>query len=375
MTVPGGHPIPGELMVTSLVAFTHQLSGVGISVDTERAAGFLSAVRELGTAADRVYWAGRLTLLSGPDDFPLYDRVFAACYGCGIFPLPVSGLPPSVSLSLLGATDGAATDGTESDSAPIRGRASAAEVLRQKDFASLTGQDRRELAAMMALLRADLPERTARRKRKHHRGPLDRRRTTAAIIAAAGEPVKALHHRQSQRPRRVVLLIDISGSMEPYADALLRFGHALLRRRPGAVEVFTMGTRLTRVTRSLALRDPERALSATANAVEDYSGGTRLGESLQAFLKHWGRRGTARGAVVTVFSDGWERGSVVLLGECAQQLKRLSRRLIWVNPHKARKGYRPVQGGIAAVAPHLDAFVSGHSLAALSELLEVMADA
>jgi uncharacterized protein with von Willebrand factor type A (vWA) domain len=361
-------------MVTSLVAFTHRLSDVGISVDTDRAAGFLSAVRELGTTADQVYWAGRLTLLSGPDDFALYDRVFAICYGRGGIPLSVSSSPPSVSLALLGAGD-AGADGAESDSAPIRGRASAAEVLRQKDFASLTGQERRELAAMMALLHADLPERKARRKRKHHRGPMDRRRTTAAIIAAAGEPTKPLHHRRSQRPRRVVLLIDISGSMEPYADALLRFGHALLRRRPGAVEVFTMGTRLTRVTRSLAIRDPERALCATANAIEDYSGGTRLGESLQDFLNHWGRRGTARGAVVAVFSDGWERGSVVLLGECAQQLKRLSRRLIWVNPHKAREGYRPVQGGIAAVAPHLDAFISGHSLAALSELLEVMSDA
>lgn len=374
MTIPAGHAIPGELVVTSLVAFTHRLCAVGISVDSDRAAGFLSAVRELGTTADQVYWAGRLTLLSGPDDFPVYDRVFASCYGRGGLPSPVSSSPPSVSLSLLGADD-AGADGAESDAAPIRGRASAAEVLRQKDFGSLTGQERRELTAMMALLHTDLPERKARRKRKHHRGPMDRKRTTAAIIAAAGEPTKPLHHRRSQRPRRLVLLIDISGSMEPYADALLRFGHALLRRRPGAVEVFTMGTRLTRVTRSLAIRDPERALYATANAIADYSGGTRLGESLQDFLNHWGRRGTARGAVVAVFSDGWERGSVVLLGECAQQLKRLSRRLIWVNPHKARAGYRPVQGGIAAVAPHLDAFVSGHSLAALSELLEVMSDA
>ncbi len=375
MTVPDADPIPGELLVGSLVAFTRKLSGAGVSVDTERAASFLSAVRELGTAASGVYWAGRLTLLSGPDDFPLYDRVFALCYGRGGIPLPVLSSPPRTSLSLLDATESGGADGGESDSAPVRGKASAAEVLRRKDFASLTGQDRLELAALMAVLRTDLPKRSARRRLPHRRGPLDRRRTTAAIIAAAGEPARPLRHRRSQRPRRVVLLIDISGSMEPYADALLRFGHLLVRRRPGAVEVFTMGTRLTRVTRSLAIRDPERALSAAATAIEDYSGGTRLGESLQVFLNRWGRRGTARGAVVVVFSDGWERGSVTLLGECAQHLKRLSRQLVWVNPHKAKDGYRPVQGGIAAVAPHLDAFVSGHSLAALSELLEVMADA
>lgn len=364
----------GELILTSLVTFSRKLAAAGIAVSTERTATFLSAVRELGTSGSAVYWAGRLTLLAGSDDFPIYDRVFAQVYGTGGIPLPVLVEPPRPQLSLVdtGSDDSGSGD---AESAPVRGRSSAAEVLRQKDFAALTSEDRRELAALMDLLRTELPIRSARRRRPHHRGPIDRRRTTAAIIAAAGEPTKPLRHRRSSRPRRIVLLIDVSGSMEPYADALLRFAHVLVRRQPAAVEVFTMGTKLTRVSRALAIRDPNKALRAASAAIPDYSGGTRLGEVLAVFLNRWGRRGTARGAVVVVFSDGWERDSVTLLGECAAQLKRLSRQLIWVNPHKARAGYLPVQGGIAAVSPHLDGFVSGHSLAALEELLEVMAGA
>lgn len=364
----------GDVVVASLVAFTRKLAAAGVAVSTDRTATFLAAVRELGTSGLAVYWAGRLTLLAGPDDFPAYDTVFAQVYGRGGIPLPVLVAPPNLQLSLLDAESDESGSG-DGESAPVRGRSSATEVLRQKDFAALTSGDRRELAALMCLLRTELPSRSARRRRPHHRGPIDRRRTTAAIIAAAGEPTKPLRHKRSRRPRRIVLLIDVSGSMEPYADALLRFAHVLVRQRPGAVEVFTMGTQLTMVTRALAIRDPNKALLAASAAIPDYSGGTRLGEVLAAFLNRWGRRGTARGAVVVVFSDGWERDSVALLGECAAQLKRLSRQLVWVNPHLARSGYLPVQGGIAAVAPHLDGFVSGHSLAALEELLEVMAGA
>jgi uncharacterized protein with von Willebrand factor type A (vWA) domain len=363
-----------DLELRSLIAFTRRLAAAGVAVDTERTAALLVAVRELGTGSAQVYWAGRLTLLAGPDDFPIYDRVFAACYGSGGIPLPVISAPRPA-LSLLDEEQQTDVSDGDPTSAPLRGRASSSEVLRQKDFAALTGDDRRELAAVMGLLRTDLPDRDTRRRRPHHRGPIDRRRTTAAIIAAAGEPTKPLRHRRSRRPRRVVLLIDVSGSMEPYADSLLRFAHLLVRRQPAAVEVFTLGTRLTRVTRALAIRDPNGALAAAAATIPDFSGGTRLGETLQAFLHRWGRRGTARGAIVVVFSDGWERGSVETLASAALQLKRLTRQLIWVNPHLARAGYRPVQGGIAAVTPHLDAFVSGHSLAALAELLVVMADA
>ncbi len=163
--------------------------------------------------------------------------------------------------------------------------------------------------------------------------------------------------------------------MAPYADALLRFAHVITRAQPAATEVFTIGTRLSRITRALRAADVDVALRAAGEVIPDYSGGTRLGEVLQAFTDRWGQRGTARGAVVVLFSDGWERGAPDLLAEQVQRLRRLSRQLVWVNPHKGCNGYLPVQTGIVAVLPHLDAFVAGHSLAALDELLEVIRDA
>jgi uncharacterized protein with von Willebrand factor type A (vWA) domain len=156
--------------------------------------------------------------------------------------------------------------------------------------------------------------------------------------------------------------------MSPYADALLRFAHAVARRMPA--EVFTLGTRLTRVSRQLRQRDPERALRAATSAVPDWSGGTRLGETLRAFLDRWGQRGVARRAVVVVCSDGWERGDAALLGEQLHRMRRLAHRVLWLNPHAGRAGYQPVQAGIVAALPHTDRLLAGHSLAALEELLQ-----
>lgn len=141
------------------------------------------------------------------------------------------------------------------------------------------------------------------------------------------------------------------------------------------VEVFTMGTRLTHVTRALAHRDPERALVAAGQVVPDWSGGTRLGEAIEVFLARWGRRGMARGAVVVVCSDGWERERPEALGEQVRRLRALAHRVVWVNPHVGRADYAPVQAGIVAALPHCDALVSGHSMTAFESLLEVIADA
>jgi len=164
----------------------------------------------------------------------------------------------------------------------------------------------------------------------------------------------------------------VSGSMSPYADALLRFAHAAARARPSSTEVFPIGTRLTRVTREMRQRDPDRALAASGSAIPDWSGGTRLGEVLKAFLDRWGQRGTARGAVVVVCSDGWERGGTELLGEQMARLHRLAHAVVWVNPHKGREGYEPLTGGMQAALPSVDVFVSGHSLAAFEELTGVI---
>ena len=169
-----------------------------------------------------------------------------------------------------------------------------------------------------------------------------------------------------------MLLVDVSGSMEGYADALLRFAHAASRRGSSPTEVFALGTRLTRVTRELALRDPDAAMTAVAAAVPDAGGGTRLGELLKSFLDQWGQRGTARGAVVVVLSDGWERGDATLLGEQMARLHRLAHRVVWSNPRKAAPGYAPLAAGMAAALPHVDDFVEGHSLAALEHLAGVV---
>jgi uncharacterized protein len=181
--------------------------------------------------------------------------------------------------------------------------------------------------------------------------------------------------RPRHKPRRLVLLIDVSGSMAPYADALLRFAHAAVRTAPVTTEVFTIGTRLTRITRQLRQRDPEHALNAAGTAIPDWSGGTRIGDVLRAFLDLWGQRGTARRAVVVVFSDGWERGDAALLGEQMARLARLAHRVVWVNPHKGKDGFAPATAGMIAALPYLDELIAGHSLAALHDLVEVIADA
>jgi uncharacterized protein with von Willebrand factor type A (vWA) domain len=205
------------------------------------------------------------------------------------------------------------------------------------------------------------------------------RRTLREELRRAGEPGPLRHRRRSTRPRRVVWLIDVSGSMAPYADVLLRLAHAQVRAGVGSgphrVEVFTVGTRLTRVTPALGRRDVEQALRAAGEQVPDWSGGTRLGESLRVFVDRWGQRGVARGAVVVICSDGWERGDPALLAEQVRRLRRLAHRVVWVNPHRGKAGYRPVQGGIAAVLPYVDDFVAGHSVAAYAELMEVVAGA
>ena len=194
------------------------------------------------------------------------------------------------------------------------------------------------------------------------------------MLERGGEPAQLQHRTVGERPRKLVLLLDISGSMASYADTTLRFAHACVRRRAGT-EVFTVGTRLTRVTPALAHRDVERALAAVGDQVPDWSGGTRLGETVRAFVDRWGQRGVARGAVVVICSDGWERGDPALLAEQVQRLRRLAHRLVWVNPHRGKVGYQPLQGGIAAVLPHVDDFVAGHTVASYAQLMEVLARA
>ncbi|MCY7343162.1 MAG: VWA domain-containing protein [Pseudonocardia sp.] len=370
---PVDDPIPG------LVGFTVVLRGAGLAITTDRVATFLGALDTLDvTSRMQTYWAGRLTLCSDPDDLPRYDRAFEDWFT----PQPGGSTrvrderpPPPPKLAALTPAGDPGDSDDDGQQPQVHARAGGAEILRNRDLAELTPAEREHLRRLLALLRPTPPTRPSRRRRPSPRGVAAPGRTLRAALHNGGEIRELRRRDRSRRPRKVVLLVDVSGSMEPYADALLRFAHVVVRRAPGAVEAFTLGTRLTRITRELRMRDAERALAAAARAIPDWSGGTRLGEVLRAFVDRWGQRGAARRAVVVVFSDGWERGETDLLGVQMSRLRRLAHTLVWVNPHAGKDGYAPVQGGIVAALPYLDDLLAGHSLATLEELLEVVRDA
>ncbi|GAA3832477.1 vWA domain-containing protein [Streptomyces chiangmaiensis] len=355
-----------------LVGFARALRAAGVDAGPDRVQAFLRAlaVLRLGVRSD-VYWAGRLTLCAGPDDLARYERVFDAYFGNA----PDSGNgraapSPRLRMTVRDARSAPRTSTRAGDAGAAPALASRTEVLRHRDFAGLTTAEREQLHRLLAAFTLRGETRRTARRHPARRGTVDPRRTVRDMLRHGGEPVRPRLHTRTDRPRRVVLLVDVSGSMSPYADALLRFAHAAARR--GRTEVFTVGTRLTRVTRELSHQDPEAALAAVAAAVPDWRGGTRLGELLRAFLDRWGQRGTARGAVVVLMSDGWERGDPALLAAQMRRLHRLAHRVIWANPLKARPGYAPLAAGMAAALPSVDAFVEGQSPAALERLAAVV---
>jgi uncharacterized protein with von Willebrand factor type A (vWA) domain len=355
--------------VAELTAFARSLRARGVAADASRliaAVGALDHVDPLDPA--QVYWSARLTLCSDPDDLPRFDAAFAAWLGAGepsAVPVPVPVAARIGTGTAAGSAEGSAHRVTATDQ----------EILRTRDVASLTAAERDEVRRLIGLLAPAVGTRRSMRRRPGGRAGVDPARTMRAMLRSGGEPVVLAHWRRREKPRRLVLLLDVSGSMAPYADALLRFAHAAVRVRPLATEVFTVGTRLTRITRALRLRDPEAALRAAAATVPDWSGGTRLGESLRAFLDLWGQRGAARGAVVVIASDGWERGGAELLGEQAARLRRLAHAVIWVNPHKGKDGFAPETAGMVAALPHVDTLLAGHTVDALADLARAIVTA
>lgn len=355
-----------------LVGFAAALRAAGLPCDAQRVQAYLGAVAELDVAEPtQLYWAGRLTLCAEPDDLPRYDEAFAAWFTAAQPRPRRENARPSqatVTMAALTETTVAVTE-EERETTELKVAASDTEVLRHRDISQLSAVEREHLRELMATLHLSPPLRRSMRLRPRRTGRLDPARILRAMRAAGGEPVRLAYRNRTRRPRRVVLLIDVSGSMTPYADALLRFAHAVVRAAPVSTEVFTIGTRLTRLSRQLRKRDPQEALVAASRAVPDFAGGTRLGETIRVFLDRWGQRGLARRAVVVLFSDGWERGDASLLGEQLARLRRLAQKVLWVNPHAGRDGYAPVQSGIAAALPHVDGLLAGHSLATLEELL------
>lgn len=361
----------------TFLGFARALRAAGLPISPDRERLFLVAVAETGVERrDQVYWAGRATLTTSPDDIGTFDMTFVGWFTDAPNDARAQDQlsPPYSDRSpLLDSEDEAS--GESKDEEVLQLTASATEVLRRRDIGAMSPGERAALRRLFATLTPRPPTRRVRRQSPSHNGLIDGPATLREQRRRMGEVAPIRYRRRRQRSRRVVLLLDVSGSMSSYADANLRLAHLMVQSAPRTTEVFTMGTRLSRVTRALHHRDVEKALPAAGDAVPDWSGGTRLGEILAAFLDRWGRRGMARQAVVVVFSDGWERQGPDLLAEQMRRLHLTAHRVIWVNPHGGKAGYEPIQQGIVAALRYVDDFLAGHSIAAYAELLQYVRQA
>ncbi len=385
-----------------VAAVGHRLHAAGVPVTPERSGRFATALA-LGRSAtvDEAYWAGRVTLLSGPEQIATYDAVFAEVFRGHRRRRRLARARPRRRSRT--RTTGRLRRARARPPRPARGgrrrrgRAAAPagharrrrrgppagartcsprpapdERLGHTDLADLTADELADLRRLLAARPWTTPPRASRRTVRHPRGrELDLRASLRRARATGGDPVRRAYRHRRRRPRRLVLLADVSGSMAPYARAYLHLLHGAVRA--SRAEAFVFATRLTRLTRALAAATPEVALARATEAAPDWSGGTRIGAALATFLDDFGRRGMARGAVVVIVSDGWDTGDPAAVGEQMARLARLAHRVVWVNPRSAAPGYAPLVAGMAAALPHIDTLVSGHSVAALDEVFAAVA--
>ena len=358
-----------------LLTFVTLLRDTGLRIDISRVQSFLEALEVLNAQGlAEVYKSGRLTLCARQPDLPIFDRCFRHFFLNGdlndrvIEPDPEA--PPMLPGSAAAKPRRRADDQREIDI----GATSSDERLRLRNLAHLSDEERRQVYALIARMRGRIAMRRTRRHVSARTGGLDIRKTVRAALQRAGEPDILHRHRRGRLPRRRVFLLDVSGSMSPYAGGLIRLAYAAHHSAPHQTEVFTIGTRLTRVTSYLRTSDAEAAIVAASAAIPDWSGGTRLGDQLKAFLDLWGHRGMARGAKVVLASDGWERGDSTLLSDQMQRLDRLARQIIWVNPHVSTAGFEPLTRGMQAALPFIGRLVSGSTAKELEMLLEILAE-
>jgi len=390
--------------------FAALLHAAGVPVGPDRA-GRLATGIAISTpySVDELYWLARVTLVGGPGEIAVFDRVFAQVFGGLVDPADFRGQTPPVSVragapgpqrrpeSGPPSLDAAARrDGRlqsrlsersggdqsdpkgrdQSESLVLLAATSAEERLRNKDFSAFSPAELEALRSLVARVAVAPPPRRSRRASQHRRGDrLDVRATLRRSRRSGGEPLVAVRRRLRSRPRRLVAICDVSGSMEQFARVYLTLLLAAVRTPGSRAEAFVFATRLTRLTRALRVSSPDLALELAGRTAPDWSGGTRIGEALKAFNDGFGRRGMARGAVVLVVSDGWERSDTALVAQEMARLSRLAFRVVWVNPRKAAPGYAPLAGGMAAALPYVDRFVSGHNLAAFDEVLEAVRSA
>jgi uncharacterized protein with von Willebrand factor type A (vWA) domain len=364
-------------MTEVLAGFGRELRAAGLVVGTGDVLTYVSAAAELNPAdLLDLYWAGRATLVSRRDDIAAYDRVFRAYFlgedsaaAAALRVTATARLEAEAALVMPGSEPGPEEETREQ---PLGWMASDVAALKQRSFAACTPSELAALRRIMKTMRLTPPRRRTRRLRPAPRpsGRVpDLRRMVRAEMRRLGEPPPLLYRERKMRVRPLILILDVSGSMADYSRALLQFAHAA-GRSGGRVEVFVFGTRLARITRQLRHRRPDVALEQAAGAVTDWDGGTRIGSSLDFFLRRWGRAGMCRGAVVVICSDGLDRGSPELLSAGMERLGRLCYRIVWLNPHVGtdRAAFRPSTVGMMVAAPHVDLLLSGHDLASLEEL-------
>ena len=363
----------------ALLAASMRAAGARVGVDE-----LLNAHRALRAIdpADRgaAYFALRATLCSRRDDFVAFDAAFAELFAPPeqtAPQLPEELEPAALVLPRMAVPAEEVAVPTEGEAEVVPSAWSDAELLREKDFADYTDAERRLARRVMRRLAGAGPARPSRRTRPArrrgappHAARPDLRRTMRSSLRTSGDPVERHWREPSERPRPLVLVCDVSGSMEPYARMLLQYMQACVaaRRR---VEAFVFGTSLTRVTAELAGRDPDRALDRAAGAADDWSGGTRIGDALATLNREHGRR-LGRGAIVVLLSDGWDRGDPEQLTAEMARLGRCAHSLIWLNTLKAHPGYEPLTRGMQAALPHVDHFLAGNSLASLADLADLM---
>jgi uncharacterized protein with von Willebrand factor type A (vWA) domain len=366
-------PEQPHAVVRHVVVFGRVLREGGLEVGPGRIAAALRGLDAVDLARQEdVYWTLRQTLVSRREDLDVFDRAFDAWF------LRAAGAAPSADVAPAPPGQrrkgGAPGPGPERDGGEIElGTWSADELLRTRDFAAMSPSEFARARMLIKRIGIDRPRRRTHRLRADRRGSaLDVRTLVRRSLATGGDPVSRAYRSRSQAPRKLVLLLDISGSMEAYARALLVYLHAA-RSSGRGVETFAFGTRLTRLTVELGTRDPDAALEAAAKRVVDWSGGTRIGESLATYNRDWGRRALTRGAVVVILSDGCERGDPGLVETEMARLSRQAFAVVWVNPLKGHPDYQPLAGGMRAAAGHVDRLLAGHDIASLEALGTVLA--
>jgi uncharacterized protein with von Willebrand factor type A (vWA) domain len=366
-------------LVGLLVRFGRELRAEGLAVGSGDIMTYATAMAELDPAdlAD-LYWAGRSVLVSKQDDIRRYDRVFRRFFLGSDDPVTEvlrlnaeAAAQTSPAALVVPATDPARDE--HGPEAMLGLMASDAEALRHKSFTACTPDELAAVRRIMARIRLTPPRRRTRRTAPARGGTaLDLRRMVRESMRMQGEPAGLYWRARKIRLRPLILILDVSGSMADYSRHLLQFAYSA-KRAAGRVEVFCFGTRLTRVTRELDHRRPDDALALAAQTVFDWEGGTRIGASLDSFVRQWGRRGLCRGGIVVICSDGLDRGDPGVLDAAMERLSRLSHRIVWMNPHKGSDpAFRPSTLGMMVAAPHIDLLLSGHDLSSLEELAALL---